>query len=74
MVAGTEPRSMSFEEAKAIVDPIWDEIVEDNIRRIWGHPFTRELQAGTLPIEVIKGYCIHQWHWHWRSTTRRPSA
>jgi pyrroloquinoline quinone (PQQ) biosynthesis protein C len=54
---------MGREEAQRIVDRLWDEILEDHYRKIWGHPFNKELAAGTLPIEMIKAYCIHQWHW-----------
>jgi pyrroloquinoline quinone (PQQ) biosynthesis protein C len=63
MVVGAESRKTSREVAQRIVDEIWNEVLDYHIQHVWGHPLTRELEAGALPIEIIKGYCIHQWHW-----------
>lgn len=49
----------SPEEAEKIVDQTWDVSLKDAYRRIWEHPFTRELDAGTLPIEVIRGFILN---------------
>jgi pyrroloquinoline quinone (PQQ) biosynthesis protein C len=63
MVLTAKPRKMSREKAQQIVDVIWKEVLDFHVRKVWDHPFNKELAAGTLPIEMIKAYCIHQWHW-----------
>ena len=63
---------MSREEAKREVDGIWEEVLEDNMRQIWAHRLTQELEAGTLPIEIIKAYAIHQWHWALETNNTLP--
>ena len=55
------PRRYSKEEAEKIVEETWDVSLRDAYKRIWEHPFTRELEAGTLPIEVIRGF-ICNWY------------
>jgi pyrroloquinoline quinone (PQQ) biosynthesis protein C len=50
------PRRYSPEEAQKIVDQAWEISLKDAFKRVWEHPFTRELDAGTLPMEVIRGF------------------
>ncbi len=57
----TGPRRYSREEAQKIADETWEVGLKDAYKRIWEHPFTRELEAGILPIEVIRGF-ICNWY------------
>jgi pyrroloquinoline quinone (PQQ) biosynthesis protein C len=54
-------RRYSLKEAGRIVDQAWEISLKDAFKRVWEHPFTRELEAGTLPIEVIRGF-ICNWY------------
>ncbi len=55
------PRRYSSAEAQKIVDEAWEFALKDAFKRIWEHPFTRELEAGTLPIEIVRGF-ICNWY------------
>lgn len=55
------PRRYSPEEAQKVVDETWELALKDAFKRIWEHPFTSELDAGTLPLEVIRGF-ICNWY------------
>lgn len=57
----TGPRRYAPDEAREIVDEVWRVGLEDAYKRIWEHPFTRDLEAGTLPIEVVRGF-IGNWY------------
>jgi pyrroloquinoline quinone (PQQ) biosynthesis protein C len=55
------PRRYSREEARRIVDETWDLALADAFKRVWEHPFTQELDAGTLPIECVRGF-VCNWY------------
>jgi pyrroloquinoline quinone (PQQ) biosynthesis protein C len=55
------PRKYTPEEARKIVDETWDIALGDAFKRVWEHPFTRELDAGTLPIECVRGF-VSNWY------------
>lgn len=54
---------MSREECWKIVNEAFEEAVKVAIDRIFKHPFTQELKAGTLPIECIRGWLLNSYAW-----------
>ncbi len=72
MVVATRSKRVPPKEAKRAIDAIWDEVLQHHMQAVWAHRLTRELKAGTVPMEVIKGYAIHQWHWALETNNTLP--
>ena len=49
-------KTLSREECWKMVNEAVDAALKLAHERIFSHPFTQELKAGTLPIECIKGW------------------
>lgn len=50
-------------QIRSLVNEIYDTTVSEARERVWAHRFTRDLEAGTLPIEVIRGLICNLSTW-----------
>ncbi len=60
--ANTE-KKLSREECWKLVNEAVDAAVKFAHERVFTHPFTLELKAGTLPMECIKGWLLNSYAW-----------
>jgi len=51
------------ENVRSLVNELYDTTVAEARERVWAHRFTRDLEAGTLPIEVIRGLILNLSTW-----------
>ena len=58
-----EPKGLNRKECWKIVNEAFDEALRIAHDRLFDHPFTRELKAGTLPIECIRGWLLNSYAW-----------
>lgn len=54
---------LNRQECWRIVNEVYDEAVKLACRSVFDHPFTRELKAGTLPLECIRGWILNSYAW-----------
>jgi len=54
---------LSREECWKLVNEAVDAAVKFAHDRVFTHPFTQELKAGTLPMECIKGWVLNSYAW-----------
>lgn len=61
------------DELYVLVNEIYDNTVAEARERVWSHRFTRDLEAGTLPMEVIRGLMLNlsTWAMEINATSRR---
>ncbi len=58
-----EQKGLNRKECWKIVNEAFDEALRIAQDRLFDHPFTRELKAGTLPIECIRGWLLNSYAW-----------
>jgi pyrroloquinoline quinone (PQQ) biosynthesis protein C len=58
-----EPNKLNRKECWKIVNEAFDEALRIAHDRLFDHPFTRELGAGTLPTECIRGWLLNSYTW-----------
>lgn len=63
MAEGAEIKKLSRKECWKMVNEACDQALKSAIERIFSHPFTQELKAGTLPIECIRGWLLNSYAW-----------
>ena len=58
-----QPAQQDKKAIRALVNKIYDQTVAEARERVWAHRFTKDLEAGTLPIEVIRGLILNLSTW-----------
>lgn len=58
-----ELKKLSRKECWRMVNEACVEALKIAVDRIFNHPFTQELKAGTLPIECIRGWVLNSYAW-----------
>lgn len=58
-----EGKKLSRDECWKLVNEAVDAAIKFAHERVFTHPFTQELKAGTLPMECIKGWMLNSYAW-----------
>jgi pyrroloquinoline quinone (PQQ) biosynthesis protein C len=58
-----EQKKLSRQEYWKMVNQVVDDALKVAYERVFSHPFTQELKAGTLPIECIRGWVQNSYAW-----------
>lgn len=56
-------KKLSRKECWKLANEAFDEALRLAHDRLFNHPFTQELKAGTLPIECIRGWLLNSYAW-----------
>lgn len=56
-------KKITRRECWKVVNDTFDEALRRAQDRLFSHPFTRELESGTLPIECIRGWLLNSYAW-----------
>lgn len=56
-------KKLSRKECWQMVNQAVDEAIRIAHDRVFNHPFTQELKAGTLPMECIRGWVLNSYAW-----------